>query len=257
MIESYWGQGKTETPEPCPPKAVDLSGLVELSKANLSPAAEHFDRKVSMFFGQAREGRANNPEEIQVEQRLRRGWKREMDDLASFLATIENNPRSLILMPQMCKEKVDEEYGRKVKRLELIKNTDLKVTTGEKKQLSILVLNLITEKKGAPVISRNIGLDPAQSFQRKEEAGLIRIRIYTMKVSINAAGEQTRKRQLGIDVERVYRPELGYLLLVHYCFPNSRNVKVSETSIGENPLFNEVVNEAMRCFKRIFEQRYG
>lgn len=252
MIESYWGQGKTETPEPCPPKAVDLSGLVKLSKANLSPAAEQFDRKVSMFFGQAREGRTNNPEEIQIEQRLRREWTREIDDLANFLAAIENNPRSLILMPQMCKEKVYEEYGRKVKRLELIKNTDLKVTTGEKKQLSVLVLNLITEKKGAPVVTRNLGLDPAESLQRTEEVGLIRVRIYTMKVSINAAGEQTRKRQIGIDVERVYRPEVGYLLMVHYCFPNSRNIKVSEASIEENPLFNE----AIECIQRIFEQRH-
>lgn len=241
MIESCWNQGKTETPEPCPPKTVDLSGLVGLSKATLSPVADHFDQEVSMYFSNSREI-----------QELKRKWLMQMDDLVNFLKEIEDNPRSLMLMPTMCKQKADEEYGREVKRLELIKKTDLKVRRGEKKQLPVLVLNLITEKKGAPVIARNLGLDPAMRFQIAEEVSLIRVRIYTMKVSINAAGEQTRKRQVGIDVERVYRPEVGYLLLVHYCFPNSRNVKVSETSTEESPLFNE----AIECIERIFEQRY-
>lgn len=238
--------------ESCPVRAVDLSGLAGLSKANLFPAAEQFDRKVSMFFGQAREGRVDSPEQIRVEQRLRKAWKREMDDLTNFLATIENNSRSLALIPKMCKQKVDEEYGRSIKRLEFTKNTDLKARRGEGKQLAVLVLSLITEEKGAPVITRNLGLDPADSLQRTEEVGLIRIRIYTIKVKISANGEQTRKRQIGIDVERVYRPELGYLFMVHYCFSNSRNIKVSETVTEENPHFNE----AIKCIERIYKQRY-
>jgi len=244
MNERYWGQAGVEILGPYPPKVVDLSGLVRLSETTLSLFADQFDHKVSMY-----------PSQTRAEQELRTKWKMEMDDLANFLAAIENNPRGLMLIPEMCKQKVDEKYGRSIKRLELIKNTDLKVRMGERKQLSVLVLNLITEEKGTPVIARNLGLDPAESLQRTEEVGLIRVRIYTMKVRINAAGEQTRKNQIGIDVERVYRPELGYLLMVHYCFPNLRNVKASETLTEKNPLFNEAVNETVKCIKRISEQR--
>lgn len=249
MTERDWRRGA----EFCQPKVVDLLGLAELSKVILSPSADHFDQQMKMFSGSKRGTRPNNPEIIRGERSLREALANEMSDLVKFLAEIENNPRALMLIRH--EEQIIKEHGKEIKKLVLSRNKDLKVKRGERKQLSILVLELITEKGGGPVQTERLSSDPAERLERAEEINLIRIRAYTRKVWISANDEITETPQVGIDVERVYSSELGYLLMVHYCFPNSRNVKASETSTEENPLFNEAINEAVKCIKRISKQR--
>lgn len=253
MNEYCWGQGRDEILDSRPVKVVDLSGLVGLSRATLAPVADRFDQQVSMFTGQTREGRLNNPERIRLEQRLRMTWKKEMDDLASFLAKIESNPRALMLMPKMCKLVNDGERGRKIKILDFISGDEnLNRKRGTGKQFSVLVLELIIEEGNSPEEANRLGSDPAERLQRAEEISLIRIRAYTRKVNISAGGEVTKKSQIGIDVERVFRSDVGHLLMVHYCFPEHRNIKIHEATAAETPLF---FNEAVECIEGIFEQR--